>query len=94
MNSIEGGIVVANGAESSLVSEVKEKQDQDPILLDLKANVHKHIVLDFEEGGEGVMKYHCRLCVQGWMKSKKKSWRKIIAQDTPSIRVPPRCTIT
>ena len=36
MDSIEGGIVMTNGAESSLVSEVKRKQDQDPILLDLK----------------------------------------------------------
>ena len=36
MDSTKGGIVVTNGAESSLVSEVKEKQDQDPILLDLK----------------------------------------------------------
>ncbi|KAH0679995.1 hypothetical protein KY290_022105 [Solanum tuberosum] len=40
-DSTEGGIVVTNGAESSLVSEVKEKKDQDPILLDLKANVQK-----------------------------------------------------
>ena len=28
MDSTEGGIVVTNGAESSLVSKVKEKQDQ------------------------------------------------------------------
>ncbi|KAH0777818.1 hypothetical protein KY290_009229 [Solanum tuberosum] len=41
MDSIEGGVVVMNGAESSLVSEVKEKTDQDPILHELKANVHK-----------------------------------------------------
>ena len=40
MNSTERGILVTNRAESSLVSEVKEKQDQDPILLDLKASVH------------------------------------------------------
>ena len=42
-----GGIVVTNGDESSLVYKVKEKQDQDPILLDLNANVHKPTVLDF-----------------------------------------------
>ena len=35
-----GGVVVMNGDESSLVSE-KEKQEQDPIFLELKANVHK-----------------------------------------------------
>ena len=36
------GIVVTNGVELSLVSKVKEKQDQDPILLELKATVHKN----------------------------------------------------
>ena len=35
MDSTEGGIVVTNGAESSLVSEEKEKQDQDLIFLEL-----------------------------------------------------------
>ena len=30
-----------NGVESSLVSEVKGEQDQDPILIELTANVHK-----------------------------------------------------
>ena len=41
MNSIEGGIVVINGAESSLMLQVKGKQDLDPILHDLKKYVHK-----------------------------------------------------
>ena len=41
MDCTEGGIVVNNGAESSLVSEMKEKKYQDPILLDFKANFHK-----------------------------------------------------
>ena len=41
MDSNEERAVVMNGAELSLMSEVKEKQDQDPILLELKANVHK-----------------------------------------------------
>ncbi|KAH0728063.1 hypothetical protein KY284_003928 [Solanum tuberosum] len=63
MDSTEGGIVVTNGAESSLVSEVKEKQDQDPILLDLKANVHKQKVLAFEQGGDSVLRYQGRLCI-------------------------------
>ena len=39
-----------NGAKSSLVLEVKEKQDHDPILLDLKVNVHKQEVLAIEQG--------------------------------------------
>ena len=42
--STKGLLVVTNGTESSLVSEVKEKQDQDPIFLELKANVHKEII--------------------------------------------------
>ena len=38
MDYIEVGIVVMNGAESSLVSKVKENQVQDPILSELKEN--------------------------------------------------------
>ena len=41
VDSTKGEIVETNRAESSLASEVKEKQDQDPILLDLKSKVHK-----------------------------------------------------
>ena len=41
-NSTDGVyLVVMNMVESSLVSEGKEKQDQDPIFLELKANMHK-----------------------------------------------------
>ncbi|KAH0712366.1 hypothetical protein KY289_008325 [Solanum tuberosum] len=53
-----------NGDESSLVLEVKEKQDQDPMLLELKANVHKQKVMAFEKGGDGVLRYQGRLCVR------------------------------
>ena len=52
-----------NGSESSLVSEVKGKQDQDPILHELKANVHKKNVLAFEHGGDGVLRYQSKLCI-------------------------------
>ena len=45
------------------VSEVKEKQDQDPISLVLKESVHNQWVLAFEQGGDGVLKYQGRLCV-------------------------------
>ena len=54
---IERGIVVTNGAKSSLVSKVKEQQDQDPILLDFKANVHKQRVLALAQDGDCVIKY-------------------------------------
>ena len=33
MDSIEGGIVVTNGAVSSVASKLKEKKDQDPIMV-------------------------------------------------------------
>ena len=39
-----------NDAESSLVSEVKEKKDQDLIFLELKENVHKQKVMACEQG--------------------------------------------
>ena len=42
---------------------VKEKQHQHLIFLDLQANIHKKRVLDFEQGGDSVMKYQCRLCI-------------------------------
>ena len=45
------------------MSKVKEKQDQDPILLKLKANVHMQKVMAFEQGVNGVLTYQGRLCV-------------------------------
>ncbi|WMV14251.1 hypothetical protein MTR67_007636 [Solanum verrucosum] len=42
---------------------VKEKQDKDPIFLELKANVHKQKVMAFEKGGDGMLRYQGRLCV-------------------------------
>ncbi|WMV09011.1 hypothetical protein MTR67_002396 [Solanum verrucosum] len=44
MSISDGGVMVQNGAESSLVVEVKEKQDNDPILLELKGAVHQQRV--------------------------------------------------
>ncbi|TMX01947.1 hypothetical protein EJD97_023034 [Solanum chilense] len=43
--------------------KVKEKQDQDSILFDLKASVHSQRVLAFGQGGDGVLKYQGRLCI-------------------------------
>ena len=40
MSISDGGVTVQNRLESSLVVEVKEKQDSDPILLQLKGAVH------------------------------------------------------
>ena len=55
--------MVKNWVESSPMSYVKEKQDQDTILLGLKATVHKQRVLAFEQGGDDMLKYQGRLCV-------------------------------
>ena len=43
--------------------EVKEKQDSDPILLELKGAVHNQRVEVFSQGGDGVLRYHSTLCV-------------------------------
>ena len=48
---------------SSLILVVEEKQDHDPIFLELKANVQKQKVLAFEQGGTNVLRYQGRLCV-------------------------------
>ena len=39
-----GCVIVYNGEESSVVVKVKEKQDNDPILLELKGTVHNQRV--------------------------------------------------
>ncbi|KAH0676229.1 hypothetical protein KY285_024030 [Solanum tuberosum] len=57
MDSTEGGVVVMNVAESSLVSEVKEKQDQYALLLELEATVHTQKVMDFEQVGDGLLRW-------------------------------------
>ena len=43
--------------------EVKEKQESDPILLDLKGAVNNQRVEVFSQGGDGVLLYQGRLCV-------------------------------
>ena len=43
------GVIVQNGAESSFVIEVNEKQDSDPIFLDLTGAVHDQRVEVFSQ---------------------------------------------
>ena len=57
------GLIVQNGVECFFVVEVKEKQDIDPILLELKNTVHNQRVEVFSQGGDGVLRYQGRLCV-------------------------------
>ena len=40
MRISDGGVIVQNGVETSLVVEVKEKKDNDPILLELNGVIH------------------------------------------------------
>ena len=54
---LDNGVTVQNGAESSLVVEVKEKQDSDSILLELKGVGHNQRVEVFSQGGHGVLRY-------------------------------------
>ena len=74
MHYNEWVVVVKNGSESSLVREVKGKQDQDPIWLELKTSVHKQKIMGFEQGGVGALRYQGRLSVpmvDDWITLKK-----------------------
>ena len=44
MSISDSGVTIHYGVESSLMVEVKEKQDNDPILLELKGAVHNQRV--------------------------------------------------
>ena len=57
MSISDNGVTFQNRVESSLVVEVKEKQDSDPILLELKGAVHNQRVEVFSQGGDSVICY-------------------------------------
>ena len=52
-----------NAAESSLLVEVKEKQYNAPILLQLKENAQHGMTKAFDLSQEGVLQCQNRLCV-------------------------------
>ncbi|XP_070040509.1 uncharacterized protein [Nicotiana tomentosiformis] len=59
-----GGIVVQYKIYSSLVAEVKEKQFDDPYLLQVKDMIHKHKIMGFVQGGDdGTLRYQDGLCI-------------------------------
>ena len=62
MSISDSGVTVHNGKELSLVVEVKENQDSEPILLELKGAVHNQRVEVFFQGGDGELCYQGRLC--------------------------------
>ncbi|XP_070010308.1 uncharacterized protein [Nicotiana sylvestris] len=77
-NSNEGGVIVHNRAESSLVAEVKEKQFVDPILAQLKEEILKHKTTAFSFGmNDGTLQYQERLCVPDIEVFEKGSWQKL-----------------
>ncbi|XP_070057052.1 uncharacterized protein [Nicotiana tomentosiformis] len=62
--SSEGGVIVQNRAESSLVVEVKEKQFNNSLLVQLKEGIQKHNTMAFTLGvDDGTLRYQGRLCV-------------------------------
>ncbi|XP_070032440.1 uncharacterized protein [Nicotiana tomentosiformis] len=62
--SSEGGVIVQNRAESSLVVEVNEKQYNDPFLVQLKEGIQKHKTMAFALGmDDGTLRYQGKLCV-------------------------------
>ncbi|XP_070045112.1 uncharacterized protein [Nicotiana tomentosiformis] len=64
MDSSEGGALVQNRTESSLVVEVKEKQYDDPLLVQLKEGIHKNKTKAFSIGmDDGTLRYQGQLCV-------------------------------
>ena len=56
-------MVVHEIAKSSLCAEVKKKQVEDPILIQIKKDVAQQKVMPFKIGGDGIWRYQGRLCV-------------------------------
>ena len=57
MSISDSGVIVQKWVESSLVVEVKEMQDSDPMLLELKGAFHNQKVEVFSQWGNGVLRY-------------------------------------
>ena len=62
---------------------MNKKKEQDPILLYLIANVHMQIVLDFEKGEYGVLRYQGRLCVPSTRGHQERIMEEVQAPDIP-----------
>ena len=57
MSISDSGVIVYSGEQSSLVVEVKEKEDTNPILHEPNGAVHNQRVEVFSQGGDGVLHY-------------------------------------
>lgn len=53
----DGSVFMQKVAKSSLGTEVKEKQVSDHILMQIKDDVGKQKVMDFDIGGDGILRY-------------------------------------
>ncbi|XP_069146068.1 uncharacterized protein [Solanum lycopersicum] len=58
-----GGVSVYPSSESSLVVEVKQGQQLDPVLMELKDSVLINMNESFSLGGDDILRYQDRLCV-------------------------------
>lgn len=53
----DGGMIVQKVEKSSLGVEVKEKHVLDPILMQIKNDVGRQMVMVFDIGGDGILRY-------------------------------------
>ena len=58
MSISDSGLPVQNGEKSSLLVEIKEKKDSDPILLEIKGEIHNQREEVFSQGVDGVLLYY------------------------------------
>ena len=58
MSISDSGVTVQYGKESPLVVEVQEKEDSDPILLEINGAIHNKIEKVFSQGEDGVLLYY------------------------------------
>ncbi|XP_069150286.1 uncharacterized protein [Solanum lycopersicum] len=61
--SSKGGFMIHHNADSSLVVDVKSKQNLDPLLMELKESFLNKNNESFSQGEDGVFRYQGRLCV-------------------------------
>lgn len=62
MSISDTSATVLNGEESFFVVEFDEKQDNDPILLELKGNIHNQRVEVFSHRRDDVIRYQGIMC--------------------------------
>ncbi|XP_059290726.1 uncharacterized protein LOC132044255 [Lycium ferocissimum] len=64
LDSEDTKITFQNISQSTLASDVKAPQNEDPILVSIKKGVQKNRISAFELDSNGILKYRGRLCVK------------------------------